>query len=89
MTTVLWPIYFSEYLVRVRANVFELGCGILLPRLEVGMMAFIVVEFNEPLIGVMYLVSLQPDPRDGLVNRCLLSVLLCTGAVPERGCSLC
>jgi hypothetical protein len=55
MTTVLWPIYFSEYLVRVRANVVELGCGILLPRLEVGMMAFIVVEFNELLIGVMYL----------------------------------
>jgi hypothetical protein len=55
MTTVLWPIYFSKYLVRVRANVVELGCGILLPRLEVGMMAFIVVKFNELLIGVMYL----------------------------------
>jgi hypothetical protein len=32
-------------------------------------MAFIVVKFNEPLIVVVYLVSLQPDPRDGLVNR--------------------
>jgi hypothetical protein len=40
-----------------------------LPRLEVVMMAFIVVKFNEPLIRVMYLVSLQPDPRDGLVDR--------------------
>jgi hypothetical protein len=69
MITVLWPIYFSEYLVCVRANVVELGCGILLPRLKVGMMAFIVVEFDEPLIGVMYLVSLQPDPCDGLINR--------------------
>jgi hypothetical protein len=69
MTTLLWPIYFSEYLIHVRANVVELGCSIVLPRLEVCMMAFIVVEFNEPLIGVMYLVSLQPDPRDGLINR--------------------
>jgi hypothetical protein len=69
MTTVLWPIYFAEYLIRVCANFVELGCGIVLPRLEVGVMAFIVVEFNEPLIGVMDLVSLQPDLRDGLINR--------------------
>jgi hypothetical protein len=39
MTTVLWAIYFSEYLVRVRANVVELGCSILLPRVESFMMA--------------------------------------------------
>jgi hypothetical protein len=69
LTNVLWPIYFSEYLVLVHANFVELGSGILLPPFEVCMKAFIVIEFNEPLIGVMYLVSLQPDPRDGLVDR--------------------
>jgi hypothetical protein len=60
MTTVLWPIYFSQHLVRVRANVVELGCGILLPRFEFFMMALIVVKFNEPLIGVVTLSACSP-----------------------------
>jgi hypothetical protein len=37
-----------------------LGYGIVLPRLEVDVVTLIVVEFNEPLIGVVHLVSLQP-----------------------------
>jgi hypothetical protein len=81
-TTVLWPIYSSEYLVCVRPNVVELGCGIVLPGLEVGMMAFIVVEFNEPLIGVMYLVSLQPDPP---MASSIVRLLLAVGPPSYRG----
>jgi hypothetical protein len=40
---VLWAINFSEYVVRVRANFFELGSVCLLPRVEYVEMAFIVV----------------------------------------------
>jgi hypothetical protein len=43
LTTLLWPIYFLEYIVRVRSNVVVLGCGIVLPRLEVDVMALIIV----------------------------------------------
>jgi hypothetical protein len=68
LTTLLWSINFSEYLVCVCANVVVLGCGIVLPRLEVDVVTLIVVKFDEPLMGVVHLVSLQPDPRDGLIN---------------------
>jgi hypothetical protein len=47
----LWSICFSEYLVRVRANVVVLGGGEVLPRLEVDVVTLIVVKFDEPLIG--------------------------------------
>jgi hypothetical protein len=82
LTTMLWSIYFSKYLVRVRANVIVLGCGVVLPRLEVDVVTLIVVEYDEPLIGVVYLVSLQPDPRDGLID-CALSA--CRGSVSVQG----
>jgi hypothetical protein len=78
----LWSIYFSEYLVRVRANVVVLGGGAFLPRLEVCVVELIFVKFDEPLIGVVYLVSLQPDPRDGLID-CALSA--CCGSVSVQG----
>jgi hypothetical protein len=42
----------------------------------------IFVKFDEPLIGVVYLVSLQPDPRDGLID-CALSA--CCGSVSVQG----
>jgi hypothetical protein len=41
--TLLWTINFSEYVVRVRADVVELGCVCLLSRVEYDAMAFIVV----------------------------------------------
>jgi hypothetical protein len=69
-------------LVRVRVNVVVLGCGIVLPRLEVDVVARIAVKFNEQLIGVVHLVSLQPDPRDGLIN-CASSA--CRGAFMVLG----
>jgi hypothetical protein len=59
-----------------------LGYGIVLPRLEVDVVTLIVVEFNEPLIGVVHLVSLQPNPCDGLIN-CASSA--CHGAFMVQG----
>jgi hypothetical protein len=78
----LWSICFSEYLVRVRANVVVLFRSVVLPRLKGDVMTFIVVKFNDLLICVVYLVSLQPNPRDGLIN-CALSA--CRGPVSVQG----
>jgi hypothetical protein len=64
------------------ANVVVLGCCIVLPRLKVDVVTLIVVEFDEPLIGVVHLVSLQPDPCDGLIN-CASSA--CRGAFMLQG----
>jgi hypothetical protein len=57
----LWPIYFSKHLFRVGAYVVVLGARVLLPLLEVCVVVLIFVKFDEPLIGVVYLVSLQPN----------------------------
>jgi hypothetical protein len=82
LTTMLGSIYFSEYLVRVRANAVVLSCCVVLPRLEVDVVMLIVVEYDEPLIGVVYLVSLQPNPRNRLIN-CASSA--CRGPVSIQG----
>jgi hypothetical protein len=53
----------------VRAYVFVQGVCAVLPLLEVCVVVLIFVKFDEPLIGVVYLVSLQPDLRNSIVDR--------------------
>jgi hypothetical protein len=67
----LWSIYFSEYLIRLCAYVVVLGVGAILPRLEVCVVKLIFLKFYEPLIGVVYLVSLQPPIASSIVRRLL------------------
>jgi hypothetical protein len=65
----LVPIFFSEHLIHLRAYVVVLGVRAVLPLLEVCVVVLIFVKLDEPLIGVVYLISLQPNLRNSVVDR--------------------
>jgi hypothetical protein len=53
-----WPIFFFKHLVRDGDYILVLGARALLPLIEVFVASLIFVKLDEPLIGVVYLVSL-------------------------------
>jgi hypothetical protein len=78
----LWPIYFSKHLVHVGEYIVVLGARALLPLFEVFVVALILVKLDEPLIGSVYLVSLQPNLLQRGVDRALSA---CRGAISVQG----
>jgi hypothetical protein len=72
----------TKYFVCVSNNFIMLVTSELLPLVEVLMVVFVRIEFNEPLIGVVYLVSLQPYFFNGSADRALSA---CGGALVLQG----
>jgi hypothetical protein len=76
------PLLFVKHLVRVGDCVIVLVTSELLALVEVVVVAFIGVKLDEPLIGVVYLVSLQPYLIKGCADRAFSA---CSGAIIVQG----